>query len=42
MTSRAIALVMSVSRPVFNAGGIRTPVDEKFEFVWQPRPHWLQ
>src|SRR4051812_5495057 len=37
--SCAIALVTSVSRPVFSAGAIRTLVDEKFEFVIQPRPH---
>src|SRR5688572_577920 len=42
VTSRAIALEMIFSRPVFSAGGISTDGDEKLECVEQPRPHWLQ
>ena len=42
VTSRAIALVMIFSFPVFIAGGISTEGDEKFECVAQPRPHWPQ
>src|SRR3954453_7219600 len=41
-TSRAISPVMIVSLPVFTAGGRNTDVDEKFECVMQPRPHWPQ
>src|SRR3954463_13964859 len=37
--SCAIAFVTRVSRPVFRAGAIKTLVDEKLEFVMQPRPH---
>src|SRR5215208_2436816 len=40
VTSRAIAPVTSVIRPVAIAGGSSTDVDEKFECVEQPRPHW--
>ena len=40
--SRAIAPGMIFRRPVFIAGGISTEGDEKFEWVAQPRPHWLQ
>ncbi len=42
VTSRAIAFVFSVSFPVRSAGAIKTFVDEKFEFVLQPRLHWPQ
>ena len=42
VTSRAMAPVSSVSRPVAAAGGSRTDVDEKFECVEHPRPHWPQ
>jgi hypothetical protein len=42
VTSRAIASVTIVSRPVATAGGSSTEGDEKFEFVAHPRPHWLQ
>ena len=41
-TSRAIAPVMIVSFPVLVAGGRNTDVDEKFECVMHPRPHWPQ
>ena len=41
-TSRAIAPVMIFSLPVARAGGRKTDVDEKFECVAQPRPHWPQ
>src|SRR5687768_10163637 len=40
--SRAIASVRRVRRPVLSAGAIRTSVDEKFDFVMQPRPHCPQ
>src|SRR6267143_5898710 len=39
VTSRAIALVSSVSLPVLSAGAMRTLVDEKLELVMQPRLH---
>jgi hypothetical protein len=42
VTSRAIAPVTIVSRPVASAGGSSTPGTEKFELVAQPRPHWPQ
>ena len=42
ITSRTIASVRSVSRPVRIAGKIRTFGDEKFEFVMQPRLHCPQ
>jgi len=42
VTSRAIALVMSVSLPVCCAGAINTSGLEKFAFTWQPRLHWPQ
>src|SRR5258705_10784564 len=42
VTSRAIALVTRVKRPVCSAGAINTFVDEKFEFVRHPRPHCPQ
>ena len=41
-TSRAIAPVTIVSLPVASAGGRNTEVDEKFECVAHPRPHWPQ
>ncbi len=41
-TSRAMAPVMILSFPVASAGGRNTDVDEKFECVAQPRPHWPQ
>ncbi len=40
--SRAIAFVLSVSLPVARAGAISTLVEEKLEFVLQPRPHCPQ
>ena len=40
--SRAMASVSSVRRPVAIAGGIKTPTDEKLEFVMQPRLHCPQ
>ena len=42
VTSRAMAPVTSVSRPVASAGGSSTAGVEKFECVAQPRPHWPQ
>src|SRR5678816_1603566 len=42
VTSRAIALVISVSLPVASAGAINTSPLEKFAFTWQPRLHWPQ
>jgi hypothetical protein len=42
VTSRAIAPVRIVSRPVASAGGSSTPGTEKFELVAQPRPHCPQ
>src|SRR6266576_4715810 len=41
-TSRTIALGSIASRPVVSAGPSRTPGEEKFEFVLQPRLHWPQ
>src|SRR5689334_3114431 len=41
-TSRAIALVMSVSLPVLSAGAMSTSGLEKFAFTAQPRLHWPQ
>jgi hypothetical protein len=40
VTSRAMALVRSVSRPVFMAGGSSTDGEEKFECNAQPRAHF--
>ena len=42
MISRAIAPVISVSFPVFIAGGSRTWLELKLEAVMHPRPHWPQ
>ncbi len=42
VTSRAIALVMSVSLPVASAGATSTSPLEKLAFTWQPRLHWPQ
>src|SRR5258705_175333 len=42
LTSRTIAYVTSVSRPVRRAGATRTLVEEKFELLRQPRLHWPQ
>jgi hypothetical protein len=42
VTSRAIALVRSVSLPVASAGAISTFVDVKFALTRQPRLHWPQ
>jgi hypothetical protein len=42
VTSRAMASVSTVMRPVAAAGGSRTDVEEKFECVEHPRPHWPQ
>jgi hypothetical protein len=42
VTSRAIALVISVSFPVASAGAISTSGLEKFAFTEQPRLHWPQ
>src|SRR2546423_7234506 len=42
VTSRAMALVSRVSFPVWSAGAISTFVEEKFEFVLQPRLHCPQ
>ena len=42
VTSRAIAPVTSVSRPVASAGRISTLVEVKFAFTAQPRLHWPQ
>src|SRR5205085_11914121 len=42
VTSRAIALVTSVRRPVVKAGAISTLVEVKFAFTRQPRLHWPQ
>jgi hypothetical protein len=42
VTSRAMALVTSVSRPVLSAGAMSTPGLEKLAFTRQPRPHWPQ
>ena len=42
VTSRAIALVSSVRRPVASAGAISTSGLEKFAFTAQPRLHWPQ
>src|SRR5437868_2581663 len=42
VTSRAIALVTSVGRPVVRAGAISTLVEVKFAFTRQPRLHWPQ
>ena len=42
VTSCAIAWVTRVSLPVLSAGAISTFVDEKFEFVMQPRLHCPQ
>src|ERR1700676_1929315 len=41
-TSRAMAPVIRVSRPVFIAGGSNTWLELKFEPVMQPRPHCPQ
>ena len=41
-TSRAMAPVTILSRPVARAGGSSTDGLEKFERVAQPRPHWPQ
>jgi len=35
-----MAPVMSVSFPVFIAGGSKTWLELKFDPVMQPRPHW--
>src|SRR5690606_3872685 len=42
VTSRAIALVMSVRRPVFRAGAMSTPGLEKLAFTEHPRLHCPQ
>ena len=39
VTSRAIASVISVSRPVSSAGAMSTSGLEKFAFTVQPRLH---
>jgi hypothetical protein len=39
VTSRAIACVRKVRRPVFIAGGSSTDGDEKFAMDAQPRAH---
>src|SRR6266487_398574 len=41
-TSRAMAPVRILRRPVASAGGRRTDGLEKFERVLHPRPHWPQ
>src|SRR6476646_4449755 len=40
VTSRAMALVISVRLPVFSAGAMRTSGLEKLAFTEQPRLHW--
>src|SRR5205823_12995694 len=42
VTSRAMACVTRFSFPVLSAGAISTFVEEKFEFVRQPRLHCPQ
>jgi hypothetical protein len=42
VTSRAMAPVMSVSRPVSRAGNTSTLVELKLAFTEQPRLHWPQ
>jgi len=42
VTSRAIAFVTSVSRPVASAGSTSTFVEEKFAWTAHPRPHCPQ
>ena len=42
VTSRAIELVSSVSRPVASAGAMRTSGLEKLALTEQPRLHWPQ
>src|SRR5436190_140939 len=42
ISSRAIAPVITVSRPVFIAGKIIAWLDENADAVWHPRPHCPQ
>src|SRR5689334_25181725 len=42
ISSRAMAPVNIVSRPVFIAGKIIAWLDENAEAVWHPRPHFPQ